>query len=100
MWIWRIADKYTLIVPWDMLFIAMDVAKRSSVCSLAGTGNRCASEQKLANLRHPAEYVALVEGAMPRLRKVGLGFLAFVEFLQRFADALVHDLWRKRGYHS
>jgi len=28
-----------------------------------------ASKQKLVNLRHPAEHVALVEGAMPRLRK-------------------------------
>ena len=81
MWIWRIADKYTLIVPWEMLFIAMDVAKRSSVCSLAGTGNRCTSEQKLANLRHPAEYVALAEGAMPKLRKSWAWFSSFCRIL-------------------
>jgi len=57
------------MVLWDMLLAAMDVTKSSKVCSLAGMGNRRVSEQKLVNLRHPVEYVALVDDAMPRLRK-------------------------------
>jgi len=46
--------------------------KRSRMCSLAGIGSRSASKQKLVNLRHPSEYVATVEGAMPRLKKLSL----------------------------
>jgi len=61
-----------------MLLVAMDVTKRSRVCSLTAIGSRSASKQKLVNLHHPAEYVALAKGAMPTLRKTELCSLVFV----------------------
>ena len=56
------------MVPCEIRLAAIDVANSSRVCSLAGMEVVCVSAQKIVNFLHPAEYVALVVGASPRVR--------------------------------
>jgi len=67
--LWGMAERYTLMLPCDMLLVAIDVVNSRRVSSVAGTGDSCDFAQKLVNLLHPAEYVFLVAGERPRVMK-------------------------------
>ena len=66
---WRMADRYTLMLPCDMLLAAIDVANSRRVSSVAGIGDSCVFSRKVVNLLHPAEYIFLVVGERPRVIK-------------------------------
>jgi len=63
------ADKYTFMLPCDMLLAANEVANSSRVSSDAGIGVSCMSVQKVVNFFHPAKYIFLVVGQRPRVIK-------------------------------
>jgi len=62
-------ERYTLMLPCDMLLAAIDVANSRRVSSVTGIGYSCVFAQKLVNFFHPAEYVFLVVGERPRVMK-------------------------------
>jgi len=67
--IWRMADRYTVVLLCNILLDAIDMANSNGACSVAGIGNSCVDVQKLLNLLYPAEYVVYVEGERPRVMK-------------------------------
>ena len=67
--IWRIAERYTLIVVWEMLAAARWVTNSIKVDSDDGIGEILVVVQKSMYFLFPAEYVATVDGASPWARK-------------------------------